>query len=49
MRRAAKAFTRSAIEGLFDAADAPTYPDELKGFLVESMWKSVAVHFPWIA
>ena len=41
MRRAAEAFGRSEIEGLFDASDAPSYEDELRDFLVESMWKNV--------
>ncbi|HEY2475811.1 MAG TPA: hypothetical protein VGI19_13560 [Candidatus Cybelea sp.] len=41
MRRAAEAFTRSEIEGLFDADDAPEYPEDLRDFLVESMWKNV--------
>jgi hypothetical protein len=41
MRRAAEAFTRSEIEGLFDADDVPNYPEELKDVLVESMWSSV--------
>ena len=39
MRRAAEAFGRSEIEGLFDASDAPSYEGELRDFLVESMWK----------
>jgi hypothetical protein len=42
MRRAAEAFTRSEIDGLFDAGDAPQYPEDLRDFLVESMWKNVA-------
>ena len=41
MRRAAEAFGRSEIEGLFDASDAPSYEGELRDFLVESMWKNV--------
>lgn len=41
MRRAAEAFGRSEIEGLFDASDAPAYEGELRDFLVESMWKNV--------
>ena len=41
MRRAAEAFGRSEIEGLFDASDAPSYEGELRDFLVESMWRNV--------
>jgi hypothetical protein len=41
MRRAAEAFGRSEIEGLFDASDAPSYEGGLRDFLVESMWKNV--------
>jgi len=41
MRRAAEAFGRSEIEGLFDSSDAPSYEGELRDFLVESMWKNV--------
>lgn len=41
MRRAAEAFGRSEIEGLFDASRAPSYEGELRDFLVESMWKNV--------
>jgi hypothetical protein len=41
MRRAADAFGRSEIEGLFDASDAPSYEGELRDFLAESMWKNV--------
>ena len=41
MRRAAEAFGRSEIEGLFDASDAPSYEGELRDFLAEPMWKNV--------
>lgn len=41
MRRAAEAFGRSEIEGLFDADDAPQYQDEMRDFLIESMWNNV--------
>jgi hypothetical protein len=41
MRRAAEAFTRSEIDGLFDTEGAPQYPEDLRDFLVESMWTSV--------
>jgi hypothetical protein len=40
MRRAAEAFGRSEIEGLFDASDAPSYEGELRDSLVKSMWKN---------
>lgn len=40
MRRAAEAFGRSEIEGLFDSPEGPQY-DEMRDFLVESMWKNV--------
>src|ERR1700678_4206037 len=41
MRRAAEAFTRSEIDELFDTEGGPHYPEDLKDFLVESMWKDV--------
>jgi hypothetical protein len=41
MRRAAEAFGRSEIGGLFDASDAPSYEGEIQDLLVESMWKNV--------
>jgi hypothetical protein len=41
MRRAAEAFGRSEIEGLFDSDDAPQYDDEMRDFLIESMWSNV--------
>lgn len=46
MRRAAEAFGRSEIEQLFDQEGAPAYPDELRDFLVQSMWEDVADETP---
>jgi hypothetical protein len=41
MRRAAEAFSRAEIEGLFDKPGAPDYDLEMRDFLVASMWRGV--------
>lgn len=41
MRRAAEAFSRAEIEGLFDKPDAHEYDLEMRDFLVASMWRRV--------
>jgi len=40
MKRAAEAFNRNSIEELFDRPDSPDYDDEMRNFLVSSMWRN---------
>jgi hypothetical protein len=40
MLRACAAFTRDSIEELFDAEGAPDYDDDVRDFLVSSMWET---------
>jgi hypothetical protein len=41
MRRAAEAFSQAEIVSLFAKPDAPDYDEEMRDFLIESMWENV--------